>query len=99
MSAMKNSQKISNSFPRPLRDAPNSGAQSQGRGLLLVVVNFAFVSLLLGVLLYAGLRIVGDSLSLSLSFVDCVALGALYLMWRTVNGALFSQRNRGSVPH
>lgn len=98
---MKNSQKIGNSFPRPLREHPDSGAPHASgamRWIGFAIVNSAFASLLLGALLYAGVRILGDALSLSLSLWQCILLALLYLLWRVVTGALFSRQGGGSVP-
>lgn len=97
---MKNSQKIGK-FPRPLRDAPDSGAShaSGATRVGMAILNSAFVSLLLGALLYAGVRIVGDALSLSLSLWQCILLAVLYLLWRIVTNALFARQIGGAVPH
>lgn len=89
----KNSKKIGNSFPRPLPNPISGGAPTASGGMksILAILNLAFVSFMLGSVLYLALRIVsveGSGVSVTLSLWRCMSLALLYTLWRLVVSAL-----------
>lgn len=89
----KNTQKIGNSFPRPLPKQISGGAPTGNNGMkpILAILNLVFVSFVLGSVLYLGLRVVsveGSGVSVTLSLWRCMVLALLYTLWRLVVSAL-----------
>jgi hypothetical protein len=94
----KNSSKIGNSFPRPLPNPISGGAPTGNSGtkLILAILNLAFVSFMLGSVLYLALRVVsveGSGVSITLSLWRCMLLALFYTLWKLVVSALLRVRD------
>jgi hypothetical protein len=94
----KNTQKIGNSFPRPLPNPISGGAPTVNGGMkaILAILNLVFVSVMLGSVLYLALRVVsvdGSGVSITLSLWRCVVLALFYTLWRLVVTALLRVRD------
>lgn len=94
----KNTQKIGNSFPRPLPNPISGGAPTASKSVkaILAFLNLGIVSFGLGSLLYLGLRIVsveGSGVSVTLSLWRCIVLALFYTLWRLVVTALLRVRD------